>query len=113
MRLGVGTIRITLTAELEWQRRMQEESEELEILAVRRAIKAGEAAVKSDNHVSKRGRRPQSEPLNPKAKITKTGADPPSKKSEQLRRVSAARAVFVAAARRRVLEHLHNAKHRR
>ena len=75
MRLGVGTIRITLAAELAWQHRMQAESEELEIRATQRAIKAGEAAAKSDRHVSKRGQRLQ--PLNPKTK-TGTGADPPS-----------------------------------
>jgi len=76
MRLGIGTIRITLTAELEWQQRMQAESEELEIRATQRAMKAGEAAARSDRHVSKRG--PRSQPSNPKTKTTKTGADPPA-----------------------------------
>ena len=71
MRLGIGTIRITLTAELEWQRRMQEESEELEIRATQRAVKAGTAAVKSPKHVSKQGQRSQLESV-------KTGSDPPS-----------------------------------
>ena len=44
-RCGLGlAIRIGLTAELEWQRRMQEEGAKLEAQAVERAVKAGTAA---------------------------------------------------------------------
>ena len=53
MRLGLNVIRITAEAEREWQRLMQEPNEALEQQAVERAVKAGEAAVKSDKHVSK------------------------------------------------------------
>ena len=63
MRLGIGTIRITLTAELEWQRRMQEEGAKLEAQAVERAVKAGTAAAQSPT-VSKRRRRPPHEKQN-------------------------------------------------
>ena len=56
MRPGLNVIRITLEAEREWQQLMQEPREDLEIRAVERAVKAGEAAVKSDKHISKRGR---------------------------------------------------------
>ena len=37
---------------------MQEPNEDLEQQAVERAVKAGEAAVRSDKHISKKGRRP-------------------------------------------------------
>ena len=77
MRLGLNLIRITAEAELEWQRRMQEEGAAFETQALERAVKAGGASVKSPKHVSKRGRRPQSEPRKPKIKATGTGPDPP------------------------------------
>jgi hypothetical protein len=57
MRPGLNIIRITAEAEREWQRRMQEGSQDFEQQAVERAVKAGDAAVKSDNHVSKKRRR--------------------------------------------------------
>ena len=53
MRIGLNMIRITAEAERDWQRLMQEPNAELEQQAVARAVKAGEAAVKSDKHVSK------------------------------------------------------------
>ena len=53
MRLGLNIIRITAEAERDWQRLMQEPNGSLEQQAVARAVKAGEAAVKSDKHVSK------------------------------------------------------------
>ena len=56
MRIGLNMIRITAEAERDWQRRMQEPSADLETRAVERAVKAGEAAVKSAKHVSKRRR---------------------------------------------------------
>ena len=57
MRIGLNMIRITAAAELEWQRLMQEPNEALEQQAVARAVKAGDAAVRSDKHVSKRARK--------------------------------------------------------
>ncbi len=57
MRIGLNMIRITAEAERDWQRLMQEPNEALEQQAVARAVKAGDAAVKSDKHVSKRTRR--------------------------------------------------------
>ena len=54
MRIGLNMIRITAEAEREWQQLMQEPNEELEQQAVERAVKAGEAAVKSDKHISKK-----------------------------------------------------------
>jgi hypothetical protein len=56
MRLGLNTIRITAEAEHAWQQRMQEPREDLEALNTERAVKAGAAAVKSKNHISKRRR---------------------------------------------------------
>jgi hypothetical protein len=55
MRLGLNAIRITADAERDWQRRMQEPREDLEVRAIERAAKAGGAAVRSAKHVSKRG----------------------------------------------------------
>jgi hypothetical protein len=75
MRLGLNLIRITAEAELNWQRRMQDEGVKFELQAAERAVKAGTAAVKSPKHVSKRGQR--SQPLKSKAVRTGTGADPP------------------------------------
>lgn len=57
MRPGLNVIRITLEAERDWQRLMQEPREDLEARAMKRAIRAGEAAVKSSNHISKRARK--------------------------------------------------------
>jgi len=56
MRLGLNMIRITADAERDWQQRMQEPRPDLEIRTAERAVKAGDAAVKSDRNVSKRGR---------------------------------------------------------
>jgi len=56
MRLGLNAIRITADAEKEWQRLMQEPRPDLETRTVERAARAGAAAVKSDKHVSKRGK---------------------------------------------------------
>ena len=56
MRLGLNMIRITADAERDWQQRMQEPRPDLETRTAERAVKAGDAAVKSDRHVSKRGR---------------------------------------------------------
>jgi hypothetical protein len=57
MRIGLNLIRITANAEREWQQRMQEPREDLETRAAERAVKAGDAAAKSDKHVSKKRRR--------------------------------------------------------
>ena len=54
MRIGLNLIRITLAAERDWQRQMQEPREDLEARAVERAVKAGGAAVKSSKHISKK-----------------------------------------------------------
>jgi hypothetical protein len=55
MRIGLNMIRITCEAERDWQRAMEEPNAELEQQAIERAVRAGEAAVKSNNHISKRG----------------------------------------------------------
>ena len=57
MRYGINTIRITAKAERDWQRAMQEPQPEVEQRAAERAVKAGDAAVKSDKHVSKTRRK--------------------------------------------------------
>jgi hypothetical protein len=57
-------IRITGEAERDWQRQMQEPQPDLEIRAVERAAKAGDAAAKSSKHVSK-----QSLKRTPKGRI--------------------------------------------
>jgi hypothetical protein len=54
MRIGLNMIRITAEAERDWQRLMREPNAELEQQAVARAVKAGDAAAKSQKHVSKR-----------------------------------------------------------
>ena len=54
MRIGLNVIRITANAEREWQHRMEQDDREFETKATERAVKAGDAAVKSDKHVSKR-----------------------------------------------------------
>ena len=56
MRIGLNVIRITAEAERDWQRHMQEPREDFKARAVERAVKAGEAAVRSDKHVSKKRR---------------------------------------------------------
>jgi hypothetical protein len=53
MRLGINTIRISAKAERDWQLLMQEPQPDVETKAAERAVKAGEAAVKSPKHVSK------------------------------------------------------------
>jgi hypothetical protein len=57
MRLGLNTIRITAEAERDWQQLMQEPQPDVETKAAERAVKAGDAAAKSPNHVSKTRRR--------------------------------------------------------
>jgi hypothetical protein len=57
MRIGLNTIRITADAEREWQRQMSEPQPDVETKAVERAVKAADAAVKSERHVSKKQRR--------------------------------------------------------
>src|SRR3954454_9235229 len=59
MRVGLNLIRITAEAERDWQLRMQEPNADFEMRATARAVKAGDAAVKSSKHISKarRGRR--------------------------------------------------------
>jgi hypothetical protein len=52
MRLGLNLIRVTAEAEREWQLRMQEPNADFERRATARAVKAGDAAVRSPNHVS-------------------------------------------------------------
>jgi len=58
MRLGLNAIRITADAEREWQRQMQEPRPDLETRTAERAVKAGDAAVKSNKHISKKRRAP-------------------------------------------------------
>jgi hypothetical protein len=57
MRPGLNIIRITDEAERDWRQRMQEGAGEFELQAAERAVKAGEAAVKSERHVSKKFKR--------------------------------------------------------
>ena len=57
MRLGLNAIRITVAAERDWQRLMQESTQDFETQATERAMKAGAAAARSPTHVSKRSRR--------------------------------------------------------
>jgi hypothetical protein len=57
MRLGLNLIRISAQAEADWQRQMQKPQPDLEVRAMERAAKAGEAAVKSDRHVSKQSQK--------------------------------------------------------
>jgi hypothetical protein len=54
MRLGLNKILITAEAERDWHRCMQKPRPDLEIRTAERAVKAGDAAVKSDLHISKR-----------------------------------------------------------
>jgi len=53
MRLGLNLVRITGEAERNWQRQMQEPQPDLEARASERAAKAGDAAAKSNRHISK------------------------------------------------------------
>ena len=55
-RLGLNTIRITAEAERDWQHRMQEPSADFKTRAVERAVKAGDAAARSSEHISKKRR---------------------------------------------------------
>ena len=57
MRLGLNAIRISAEAERNWQQEMQKPRPDLEARTAERAVMAGDAAVKSDRHVSKRRRR--------------------------------------------------------
>lgn len=59
MRLGLNCVRITGEAERDWQRQMQEPQPELEARAMERAVRAGDAAVKSSRHVSKQSKKAQ------------------------------------------------------
>src|SRR5262245_54668328 len=52
MRVGLNLIRITAQAEREWQHRLQRPSADLERRARARAVKAGDAAIRSDKHIS-------------------------------------------------------------
>ena len=56
MRLGLNAIRISAEAERNWQQEMQKPRPDLEARTAERAVMAGDAAVKSDRHVSKRRR---------------------------------------------------------
>ena len=54
MRIGLNLIRITADAEREWQQRLQRPQRDVEARALERAVKAGDAAVKSSKHISKK-----------------------------------------------------------
>jgi hypothetical protein len=62
MRIGLNLIRVTADAEREWQHRMQEPDQDFKVRATERAVKAGDAAVKSEKHVSNRRRTRNSTP---------------------------------------------------
>lgn len=55
MRPGLNIIRITAEAERDWQQLMQEPQPDFETRAVERAVKAGDAAVKSKKRRKARG----------------------------------------------------------
>jgi hypothetical protein len=57
MRLGLNAIRISAEAERNWQQEMQKPRPDLEIRNAERAVKAGNAGVKSGRHVSKKWKR--------------------------------------------------------
>jgi hypothetical protein len=57
MRVGLNLIGITAQAERDWQRQLQRPSADLERRARARAVRAGDAAVKSDKHISVAKRR--------------------------------------------------------
>ena len=54
MRIGLNLVRISAAAELEWQQRLQKPQRDVEARALERAVKAGSAAIKSPNHISKK-----------------------------------------------------------
>ena len=54
--LGLNAIRISAEAERDWQRRMQEPRADFKTRAVERAVKAGDAAARSSEHVRKKQR---------------------------------------------------------
>jgi predicted DNA-binding transcriptional regulator AlpA len=54
MRLGLNLVRISAAAELEWQQCLQKPQRDVEARALERAVKAGSAAIKSPNHISKK-----------------------------------------------------------
>jgi hypothetical protein len=56
MRYGFNTIRITLDAERDWQRAMEQDAEEFDAKATARAVKAAAASVDSPRHISKLAR---------------------------------------------------------
>ena len=58
MRLGLNNIRITIEAEGAWRRRMEEPREDLVTQATERAVRAGNASLKSPKHISRRYRAP-------------------------------------------------------
>jgi hypothetical protein len=57
MRLGLNAIRISAEAERNWQQEMQKPRPDLEVRNAERAVKAGNAGVKSSQNVSKKRRR--------------------------------------------------------
>ena len=88
MRIGLNIIRITADAERDWQRRLQKPQPDFEARAVERAVKAGDAAVKSDKHISKkraRGRVRQSPPGRESNTDLQTGAHTPCQHSQHRR----------------------------
>jgi hypothetical protein len=70
MRLGLNTIRITAKAERDWQELMQKPRADLEERAADRAVKAGEAAIKSPAHISNRSRKQRASGRNDLEKRT-------------------------------------------
>jgi hypothetical protein len=68
MRLGLNAIRITAEAERDWQKQMQQPRPDLETRNVERAVRAGDAAVKSEKHISKQGRKSSKTHARQKAK---------------------------------------------
>jgi hypothetical protein len=57
MRLGLNAIRISAEAERDWQQEMQKPRPDLEARTAERAVMAGDAAIKSDKHISKKHKR--------------------------------------------------------
>ena len=83
MRPGLNIIRITAEAECDWQRLMQEPREDLEIRAVQRAVKAGEAAVRSASMSARRGgrARPTMTSIEGRPTDSPTDTDPDTNRS--------------------------------
>ena len=76
-RFGLNTIRVTAEAEREWLRRLQEEpGQDFETKAIERAVKAGAAAIKSDRHISKKGRAHDSALKQPRARVRQKAKGP-------------------------------------